>query len=428
MGPDSTTDKIEFRRLKLTPMLRLFWDKRRTIACIVTAGMLLSAIYAFLLTPMYTSTTTLMPPENAQATANLTSLASGSGPGGAISSALLGGRNPGALFVGILGSRTVRERLATGLDLVRYYRVQGTDDACRQLAENTLVTLDTKSGIVTVSVKDPNPQVASKIARGYATELDQIVTQNSTSAARRERIFLEGRLKQIKQDLDDSSKALSQFSAKNRTIDIPAQAKAMVEAGLKLHAELTVARSELAGLRQAYSGDNLRVRAAVARIEELENQIGEIEGASGVGSSKRRTGVSTYPSIVELPGLGLTYADLDRNVRVEEALWETLTRQYEMAKVQEAKEIPTVRVLDVANVPQHKSSPVRSVILLLGALASVAAGCLFVIGKRAWDNMLPQDDRKLLLNDVIACLLPSLEWLWLLPRIKRGQEHLQARL
>jgi uncharacterized protein involved in exopolysaccharide biosynthesis len=279
--------------------------------------------------------------------------------------------------------------------------VAGTDEALRRLAANTLTTLDAKSGILTVNVRDRNAAFAAKIAEGYAVELDGVVTANSTSAARRERIFLEGRLKEIKQDLDVSSLALSQFSSKNRTIDVPSQAKAMVEAGLKLDAELTIARSEREALRQTYADTNVRVRAADARVGELERQMQEFDGSATSEASKGRAGGFYYPSIVELPALGLTFADLDRKVLVDEALWESLTKQYEMAKVQEVKEIPTVRVLDAANVPEHKSSPMRSVIVILGAATSLLAALLFVVGRRMWESLDARDSRKVLVRDVL---------------------------
>jgi capsule polysaccharide export protein KpsE/RkpR len=253
--------------------------------------------------------------------------------------------------------------------------------------------------------------LASNMAQAYVEELDRVVTSNSTSAARRERIFLEERLKEIKQDLDNSARALSQFSTKSRTIDMPSQAKAMVDTGLKLQDELATARSDLAGLRQVYTEDNFRVRTASARVDELQRQMDRITGVSQVGGSRVDTSDSDYPSLGALPALGLTYADLNRKVLVEESLWEALTKQYEAAKVQEAKEIPTVRILDAANVPQRKSSPVRRNILFLGVMLSLFAACIAVIALSAWENMDAQDERKKLLTEIVNTTLNSQKWL-----------------
>lgn len=401
-------------------ILRILWVHRCGIAKTVAAGVLLSAVLAFRLPTMYTSITTLMPPESSSPNSNLMSLLSSAGPTASLGGAMLGAKSSGAVFVGLLRSRTVQNDLVGRFDLLHYYNVQLVEDASRNLAADTNVQEDQKSGIITVSVSARDPQLASRIARGYVEELDRAVTSNSTSAARRERTFLEGRLTEIKHDLDDSARALSQFSATSRTIDLPSQGKAMVEAGLKLQSELAVARSEWAGLRQTYSDDNVRVRTASARVEELQRQLDKITGPTGKTGSTADANGTDYPSLERLPALGLTYADLDRKVLVEEALWGALTKQYEAAKVQEAKEIPTVRVLDAANVPQHKSSPVRSAIVILGAMASFLMACVTALLHEAWENLAAGDERKELINEIAASARASLKGIWNLPGIIRA--------
>jgi len=341
---------------------------------------------------------------------------SSGGAAAAAGSALLGLKTPGSTFIGIMKSRTVQIRLVNRFNLVSEYKSKLIEDACRQLATDTQMEEDSKSGIITISVDDRNPVLASKIAQGYVEELDRVVSLDSTSSARRERVFLEGRLKEIKQDLDDSSKALSQFSTKSKTIDIPSQGRAMVDSGLRLQDEMVAARSDLAGLRQSYSEDNVRIRAAKARIAELQRQIEIMMGTPE--ESKINADDSAYPSVSELPALGLTYADLDRKVLVEEALWEALTKQYEAAKVQEAKEIPTVRVLDAANVPQHKSYPVRRDIVLLGAILSIFAACILVLILSYWEDMDAQDERKQLTREIVNTTANSLAWVQRLPGMR----------
>src|SRR5207302_7098983 len=136
--------------------------------------------------------------------------------------------------------------------------------------------------------------------------------------------------------------------------------------------------SELAGLRQIYSDNNVRVRSVRARIAELKHQLEKI-GGKGEGSDEQQT--SLYPSIRKLPLLGVPYADLYRRTRVQEAVFETLTQEYELAKVAEAKEIPSVRVLDAADVPEHKSFPPRLAIIFLGTFVCCAGDKLFVLAK-----------------------------------------------
>jgi uncharacterized protein involved in exopolysaccharide biosynthesis len=187
----------------------------------------------------------------------------------------------------------------------------------------------------------------------------------------------------------------------------------MVDSGLRLQDELVAAHAELAGLQQSYSGDNVRIRAARARIAELQHQIDTMMGTTE--EHKLGANDSGYPSVSELPALGVTYSDLQRRVRVEEELWDALTRQYEAARVQEAKEIPTVRVLDAANVPQHKSSPVRRSIVMLGALLSLVVALIAVFIISAWDEMDAQDERKKLVTEIVGAAMNSRQWYWSLP-------------
>jgi uncharacterized protein involved in exopolysaccharide biosynthesis len=177
-----------------------------------------------------------------------------------------------------------------------------------------------------------------------------------------------------------------------------------------MQAELGSARSELAGLEQVYSGDNVRVRSARARIEELQSQLNKINGASQKGGSSSDANKSDYPSVEELPTLGLTYSDLERKVSVDETLWEVMTKQYEAAKVQEAKDIPSVRVLDAANVPQRKSSPIRSYIVIIGAAISLFVAYIYLLAISVWEDMSEQNELKQVLAEitgVVHNLLPS---------------------
>ena len=408
--------------LRITCFVRSCWVRRKMVFGILAAGILLSLLYAISLPNMYTSTTTLMPPDSTSSSSSLMSLLSTAGPAAAAGSAALGIKTPGGVFVGILGSRRVQQSLVTRFDLVRHYKKRFIEDACKRLEADTDIRENVKSGIITVSAKADSPVLASNIAQGYVEELDSIVTHNSTSAARRERVFLEARLKEIKQDLDDSAKALSQFSTKNKTIDISSQGKAMVESGLKLQDQMVAARSELAALQQSYSQDNIRVRAAQARIAELQRQMDKMMGSTGEPGPDASD--SAYPSVSELPALGLTYFDLERRVRVEEALWEALTKQYEAAKVQEAREIPTVRVLDAANVPQRRSFPIRSRIVILGAMLSLVAAFTAVFATFVWEEMDAQDERKKLVTEIVNTTLDSRKWFWSLP----GMSWVHTRL
>jgi uncharacterized protein involved in exopolysaccharide biosynthesis len=242
------------------------------------------------------------------------------------------------------------------------------------------------------------------------------VTNDSTSAARRERIFLEARLKEIKKDLDDSANAFSAFSTKNRTLDIPSQGRALVDSEFRLQEQMASARSELAALQQRYSEDNVSVRAMRARIAEIQREIDKMRGADKGPSLN--VSDSAYPSGSELPALGVTYSDLQRRLHEEEVLWDALTSQYEEAKVQEAKEIPSVRVLDAANMPQRRSGSSRKAILMVGTMLSLFAAFIFVRAVTFWEGLGALDERRKLVMGIAGAVLPSLRLLGSLPGMR----------
>ena len=352
----------------------------------------------------YESTTKLMPPDSSSSAlspAALMSSSSGSSEGssggsgvlGMYAASLLGMKSSAGLFVGILQSATVQDGIIDKFDLRKVYHVSKYESARRQLASLTHVIEDKKSGIISIAVIDSSPQRASDIARAYVDQLDQRVAQLSTSSARRERIFLEERLRTVKEDLDEASKELGKFSSTSATFDPKEQGRAMVQGAAELEGELIAAEAQLSGLQQIYTDNNVRVRTLRARVQELKAQLQRLQGTPNIDDS---TGSTEYPSIRQLPLLSVTYSDLYRRQKIEETVFEILTKQYELAKVQEAKEIPTVRVLDIAQVPESRISPKRSLSVIIGAFLSFVAGIAFVAGRERWDTISPDDPRKML--------------------------------
>lgn len=390
--------------------LRLLWHERRFLARVTMVGALATLLVALLIPKQYISTAKLMPSEN-NSGANLGMIASLLGQAGApgglsgIAGNLVAMKSSGALFVGILGSRTVEDRIVARFDLKKVYGQSLVDRARQALEANTSLTEDRKSGIIQIDVTDHDAKRAAGIAGAYIEELDRLVAQLTTSSARRERIFLEQRIAEVQKDLEAAEKEFSQFASKNVAIDIKEQGKAMVEGAAMLQGQLIAAQSELEGLKQIYTGNNVRVRSLQARVSELELQLNKIGGKNESDSSlEGPPSNSLYPSIRRLPLLGVAYADLYRRTRVEEIVFETLTRECEIAKVEEAKEIPTVRVLDTPNIPDHKSFPPRALITLFGALGSIALGMICVLGRSRWEAVDPADPGKVFAQDVLGAI------------------------
>jgi uncharacterized protein involved in exopolysaccharide biosynthesis len=385
--------------ISISELCMAIWGRRRWLAKLTGLGTLVAIVVALLIPNQYTSTAQLMPPDQQSLsnTSTLSVLGGASAIMPSMSGGLMNAKTPGGLSIGILQSRTAQDDIINRFDLRRVYRCKLYADARKTLAGRSAIAEDKKSGIISISVTDDDPNRARDIAKAYIEELNKLVSTLSTSASRRERIFLEDRLKAIKSDLDASSVALSQFSSRNATLDYQKQGQVTVEAAARLQGELIAAQSELSGLKATYTDDNARVRQARARVGVLQSQLHKMEG---VGESESGGDLKTgdlMPSLRKLPLLGVTYADLYRRVSTEQTIYETLTKQYELAKVQEAKEIPPIKVLDEPQAPERKSSPHRMSIVLLGFIASSFIGIAWVIAIKIWKlvyNSLPKKLRE----------------------------------
>jgi uncharacterized protein involved in exopolysaccharide biosynthesis len=395
-------------REKRIERARTLWDKRRTLFRAFVCGAVLSGLVAFLLPKSYEATAKLMPPESSSGggAALLAALSSRGGPAmlGGLAGELLGVKGNGPVFVEILESRTVADRLIDQFQLAREYHTTKIEYTRKTLEFHTRISEDRKSGVITIIVTDHTPTQAAAMAQAYVTELDHLVAELSTSSARRERLFLEERLKTVKSDLDNAATQFSEFASKNTAIDIPTQGKAMVEAAAVLQGQLIAAEAEASGLEKIYTVNNVRVRALQARIGELRAQLQKL-GGGGDSPTDLKNDNSLYPSIRKLPLLGVTYADLFRRTKIEETVYELLTQQYELAKVQEAKEIPTVKVLDTAVAPTVKSSPHRVWLTVSGTLlfCGVAAG--WILWRKHWNEIDPTDPGRVLAEEMVGSVL-----------------------
>lgn len=396
---------------------RLFWERRKFLRNSFAVGFSLGLFVAFLIPVRYESTVQLMPPDNQSSSGMAMLAALTAKTGGALGSVagdVLGVKSSGALFVGILRSRTVQDRLVQRFNLKKVYSLKLEEDARSRLAENTGLSEDRKSGIITITVTDHDARRAAAIAQAYVEELDHLVAQLSTSSARREREFLEERLTAVRTDLDKASKDFSQFASKSGAIDIKEQGRAMVEAAANLQGQLIATEASLSGLQQIYTPNNVRVRAAQAHVAELKSQLERLGGKAGGDAVDGDNGTAKsdaqYPSIRKLPILGVTYANLYRETKIQETVLEALTQQYEMAKVQEAKETPSVKVLDSAQVPERKSFPPRTLITLVIAMMSVASAGAWMLFRQQWLAVSADNSGKALATEIMNSVNAQMPW------------------
>ena len=405
-------DQQENRDRKIARIGHL-WERRKLLGKFLAWGGAASILIAIIIPTRYAATTRLMPPDP-PAGQGMTLLAGLVGKMGAnlasLGGDLLGVSTSVDLFAGLLESRTVQNDLVAKFNLRTVYGERHLVDARKELARRTDLSIDRKSGILTIQVTDHDPKRATAMAQEYVAQLNNVVTQLNTSSAHRERIFLEARLEQVKTDLESAEGDFSKFASKNAAIDIKEQGKAMVEAAAVLEGQLIAAQTELQGLRQIYADQNIRVQTMQARVDELRRQILKMSGKQEPDGALPLKEDELYPSIRKLPLLGVTYADLFRRMKVEETVFETLTQQYEMAKVQEAKEVPSVKMLDPAELPEKKVFPPRTLLFFLGEIIALAIGAGWISGTDGWDKIDSQHPGKVLVLNMVRSVKPPLQY------------------
>ena len=387
----------------------LLWKNRRLLGRVTAIAMVVSLGIAFVIPKSYKATASIMPPDQqgsgATLLAALVGRSGGLGGLGSLAGGLLGGHPTTALYVSLLESGTVSGHLIDKFQLQSVYHTRYRFTTAKRLAHLTKISDDKKSGVITIVVEDTDRVRARDMAQAYLDELNNLLTQTSTSSAHQERLFIENRLHSVGADMEQAQLALSEFSSKNSTIDIKEQTRGLVDAGARVQGEFLVEQAGLQSLRQIYGDGNVRVRETKARIAALQHDLKDMTGSSApLAADDAEDKGELFPPLRQIPRLAVPYADLYRRVRVQETVFELLTQQYEMARIEEAKDIPVVSVIDPPGVPERKSFPPRILLTLLLTFLSFVAAAAAILIRDCWLQVDSGDPRKKLMTEVLSVL------------------------
>jgi capsule polysaccharide export protein KpsE/RkpR len=375
--------------------------KRRQIAGWVAIGLILSSYVGYRY-PKYESTVQIMPPDSGGGSSGLAAIlpALTKSPGLAgLAGDFLGSKSSSAVLIKVMQSRTVCKELMDQFHLQEIWKLDYEEDTCLKLGKRTDIADDKKSGVITLTVHDRNKDLAQNLATAYVVKLNEAMTRVSNTAAGHEREFIEKRLADEKEKLEQSEQQFSQFASSNMALDVPEQTKVTVEAAARLQGELIAARAQLEALKQTYTPENIRVKSAQAHVNELERELGRIN--SGRSSTATTQDASNpYPSVKNLPILGTRWADLYRENKIHETVVELLTQQYELARIQEAKDTPTAKILDEASTPERRR-PNGILIAVAGTLLFALLACVGYLLKDWWDRWDRDDPRRVFLSYVL---------------------------
>jgi len=244
-----------------------------------------------------------------------------------------------------------------------------------------------KDGIISITTEDKDPKRAAVLANAFVDELGKTTIRLNLSRAGTEREFLEKRLELVKSELKAAEDDLKTFSQNNRVVQVDSQAKASIEAIARLKAELATKEVQLAVLRTNQTEQSPDVKALLSGIRQLRGELAALSGSGGSNEG--------IPSIGNVPGVGLEYSRKLRELKTQEAIFEQLTKQYELVKINEAKDSTSFQILDEAVVPVNKSKPRRSQIVILSTMLALFFS-VCVIYLQEYLAKMPEEDRKII--------------------------------
>ncbi|BCS53541.1 Wzz/FepE/Etk N-terminal domain-containing protein [Geobacter sp. SVR] len=378
--------------INLLELMLIVVKRKAFIIKLCMAAAIISLCYSLTLKNIYTATAKILPPQKDSSGGLSALLGQAGGLAGLASGMGLGGGSSD-LYLGILKSRSVADAVINKLDLLKELKKKDVDEA-RSTLTGIVRFKTSKDGIISIEADSRDPRKAALLANTFVEELSRRSVQLNLSKAGSERIFLEKRLEVVKQDLRTAENDMKSFQEQYKTIKADSQATAAIEGIARLKADITAKEVQLAALRNSMTDESNEVRIVQAALGKLKSQLGSLTG---------RGGMDVIPSVGNVPSLGVEYVRKLRELKIQEAIFEQLTKQFEIAKINEAKDSSSLQVLDEAVPPLKKSKPRRSLIVGLSIVAAFFISIFIVFIQEYLAKVSPQD--ALIIRDIKTSLL-----------------------
>jgi uncharacterized protein involved in exopolysaccharide biosynthesis len=371
-SPDTSSEEMDIEPLELLFQLAY---RKWLIAKVTGLAMFLGLALCYLLPVKYTATTKLLTPQQSPSSAALLSQLSAS-PGAGSLAALAGGglsalKDPNALYVALLNSRPIADAIIQKFGLSQVYHAKNMSTARKRLAGNTEIVSD-KAGFIVLSATDGDKKRAAEIANAYTDELRNLMKTLAFTEASQRRLFYEEQLKQAKEALVAAELSFLQVQQKKGMVQLDAQAKAMIESIAALRAKVAAKEVEVQSLRSYSTEQNPVLQLAERELSSLQAEVARMEQqnhSAGFGDM----------GFADVPGAGLDYLRAEHDLKYRQALFDLLQKQYEIARLDEAKEAVIIQVVEPAIEPEQKSSPRRAFLLLLSTFVGLIAGCVIAL-------------------------------------------------
>ena len=352
-----STNNDEINLLDLLLVLAKHWKMIVVVPFVVAV---ITAIYTLTMPNIYTAKTVIIPSDNDSG--GISSLMGQLGGLAAMAGGSFGGKNTSEQYVTMINSETLQDPIIDKFKLIDHYKAKLRSDVYRTLDSVVNASLGKKDGTITISFSDEDPKFAADLANEYVDQLSKLAIQLDVTGASDNRKFLEKRIAEVRAELIKAEDDLKNFQITNKVISVTDQAKATIEAVAQMRTQLAAQEIQLRTLRQSFTNNSNEVKVVTSTIASLRAQIASLEG-QGMRSS-------AIPNFGSVPQLGQEYLRLMREFKIQEAMLEILTKQYEVAKLSEAKDTSPFQVLEKAKVQERKSKPRRSQIVIMTAIAT----------------------------------------------------------
>ena len=351
--PGKMSDEIS-----VLEILTLLAERSRLIWAITGICAILGIVISLLLPVRYTATVTLLPPQqNSSMSAALSSQLGNLGGVAALAGSGFGLKNPNDMYVAMLQSRTVEDAMVQQFELMREYSNRYPSDARKTLEKFTTIDGSGKDGLIHISIVDRDPNRAAQLANGYVEQFRNLSQQLAITEAGERRLFFERELEQTKNKLADAEEALKKTEQATGVIQLDSQARSLIESAASLRAQITEREVEIQGMRTYATGENPQLAQAQRELDSLRGQLAKL------GGSEDSNGELMVPK-GRVPEAGLEYIRKARDVKYYETIFDIMARQFEIAKLDEAKQGALVQVVDPAITPDKRSSPKRAFIVI----------------------------------------------------------------
>jgi uncharacterized protein involved in exopolysaccharide biosynthesis len=383
-GPSQTETEVS-----LLDIFALLAGRKRFIVRFVLGVAVLAIVVSFLLPVRYEAKIVLLPPTQSSSLSSallgqlgslgsLASLAGGS----------LGIKNPADMYVSLLTSRTVEDAMIQRFGLMAEYREKRMSDARKELESRTTAVAGTKDGLIRISVEDHDPKRAAELANGYVEEFRKLSASLAITEAARRRLFFEQQLQQAKDNLTAAEEAMRKTQQSTGVLQIDSQARSLIESAAVLRAQVVAKQVQIQGMRSFAAEDNPRLILAKQELAALQTQLGQLAG------SQHDTGSDINLSKGRVTESGMEYLRRLRDLKYYETVYELLAKEFEVAKLDEAREGGIVQVVDAAIPPDRKSFPPRALIVVLMTLLGFFVACAWCIVREGFRRMKSNPDER----------------------------------